>query len=161
MGDTEEVIEKSFKDHVTQVIVACANIYHDKYVKYDYLVCSDAFEDSMCQEIKAEKDNYLHLLGVNTNLSAADFFSKCLGGNLTEEDFDFVKMGQSEKSVKGSVRQKVKVLPGMLNMLDKALLAEKKFKKNRISCFFAAADAEFTIGFVETGRPKSLMRKIS
>lgn len=25
--------------------------------------------------------------------------------------------------------------------------------------FFAAADADFTIGFVEAGRPKSLMRK--
>ena len=55
-------------------------------------------------------------------------------------DFDFIKSDQSEKSVKGSVRQKIKALPQMLEMFDKELFAEKNFKKNKVSCLFAAAE---------------------
>lgn len=110
-------------------------------------------------QIKAESNNYLHLIGVNTNLSPEDFFQKCIDKKLEEADFDFIKRGQSEKSVKGSVRQKIKALPEMLKMFEKELLAEKHFEKNKISCLFATADEDFTIGFVETGRPKSSMRK--
>ena len=44
-------------------------------------------------------------------------------------------------------------------MFDKALFAEKNFTKNKIYCAFATADADFTIGFVKSGRPKTLMRK--
>ena len=38
----------------------------------------------------------------NTSLSPDDFYQKCLDGTLAEEDFDFIKKNQSEKSVKGS-----------------------------------------------------------
>lgn len=159
MGNTDDIIEESFKGRVVETAISCASIYQEKFVEYDYLICSEAFEGSKCQEIKAETNNFLHLLGVNTSLSPDDFYQKCIDKSLVEDDFDFIKINQSEKSVKGSVRQKIKALPEMLNMFDKELLAEKNFKKNKISCMFATADADFTIGFVETGRPKSLMRK--
>ncbi len=159
MGNTDDIIEESFKGRVVETAISCASIYQEKFVEYDYLICSEAFEGSKCQEIKAETNNFLHLLGVNTSLSPDDFYQKCIDKSLVEDDFDFIKINQSEKSVKGSVRQKIKALPEMLNMFDKELLAEKNFKKNKISCIFATADADFTIGFVETGRPKSLMRK--
>lgn len=159
MGNTEETVETSFKDRVIETAVSCALLYRQNLVEYDYLVCSDAFGESKCQEIKAEANNYLHLLGVNTSLSPTDFYQKCLNKTLEENDFDFVKKGQSEQSVKGSVRQKIKALPKMVNMFEQNLVAEKNFKKNKISCMFATADSDFTIGFVGTGRPKSLMRK--
>lgn len=159
MGNTDDIIEGSFKGRVVETAISCVSIYQEKFVEYDYLICSEAFEGSKCQEIKAETNNFLHLLGVNTSLSPNDFYQKCIDKSLVEDDFDFIKINQSEKSVKGSVRQKIKALPEMLNMFDKELLAEKNFKKNKISCMFATADADFTIGFVETGRPKSLMRK--
>lgn len=159
MGNTDDIIEESFKGRVVETAISCASIYQEKFVEYNYLICSEAFEGSKCQEIKAETNNFLHLLGVNTSLSPDDFYQKCIDKSLAEDDFDFIKANQSEKSVKGSVRQKIKALPEMLNMFDKELLAEKNFKKNKISCMFATADADFTIGFVETGRPKSLMRK--
>jgi hypothetical protein len=153
-----ENAEETFKKRVAETAIRCASIYQEKFVEYDYLVCSEAFGDSRCQEIKAETNNFLHLIGVNTELSAEDFYQKCIDKTLTEDDFDFDKKGQSEKSVKGSVRQKIKALPQMLSMFEKELLAEKDFKKNKISCLFATADSDFTIGFVDTGRPKSLMR---
>ena len=159
MENTEEIIEESFKGRVAECAIYCASIYQEKFVEYEYLVCSEAFEGSHYQEIRAESNNYLHLIGVNTSLSPEEFFQKCMDKELEESDFDFIKKDQSEKSVKGSVRQKIKALPEMLKMFDKELLAEKNFKKNKISCLFATADADFTIGFVETGRPKSLMRK--
>ena len=159
MEETEEIVEESFKNRVAQVAISCAAIYRDSFVEYDYLVCSEAFGNTQCQEIKAEANNYLHLIGVNTSLSPNVFYQKCIDGTLKQSDFDFIKQGQSEKSVKGSVRQKIKALPQMLKMFEQELMVEKNFKKNKISCLFATADSDFTIGFVETGRPKSLMRR--
>lgn len=159
MESTEEVLEGSFKNRIVCVAITCAALYKSNFVEYDYLVCSEALGEVRHQIIRAESNNFLHLLGVNTILSPDDFYQKCIDGTLVEDDFDFVKKGQSEKSVKGSVRQKIKALPEMLKMFEKDLLAEQNFEKNKISCLFAAADSEFTIGFVETGRPKSLMRK--
>ena len=159
MEETEEIVEESFQERVTKVAITCASEYRDSFVEYDYLVCSEAFGENKCQEIRAEANNYLHLIGVNTRLSPDGFYQKCIDGTLQDSDFNFIKKDQSEKSVKGSVRQKIKALPEMLKMFEKELMAEKNFKKNKISCLFAAADSDFTIGFVETGRPKSLMRK--
>lgn len=159
MENTKVKGETSFKTRIVEVAISCAKIYKKNFVEYDYLVCSEAFETNKCVEIKAESNNYLHLLGVNTNLSPEKFFQKCINGTLKENDFDFIKKGQSEKSIKGSVRQKIKALPKMVNMFDKQLLAEENFQKNKISCTFATADNDFTIGFIETGRPKSLVRK--
>ncbi len=159
MGNKKDTKEDSFKSRVAETAISCAKIYRDKFVKYDYLVCSEAFSNEKCQEIRAEGNNYLHLLGLNTSLSPQEFYQKCIDGKLEEIDFDFDKKGQVEKSVKGSVRQKMKELPEMLDMFKHPIMAEEDFKKNRISCVFAAADSSFTIGFVKTGRPKSLMRK--
>lgn len=159
MENIEGINEETFKGRVVEIAISCSKIYKERFVEYDYLICSEAFDGDKCQEIKAEASNFLHLIGVNTSLSPSNYFQKCIDGNLREDDFDFCKKGQSEKSVKGSVRQKIKALPEMLDMFEKELFAEKNFSKNSISCMFAAADASFTIGFVETGRPKSLMRK--
>lgn len=127
MENTEDMIEKTFKGRVAECAMKCASIYQEKFVTYSYLVCSEAFEGSHCQEIKAEPSNYLHLIGINTSLSPKDFFQKCIDKELEESDFDFIKRGESEKLIKGYVRQKIKALPEMLKMFDKELLAEKKF----------------------------------
>lgn len=50
---------------------------------------------------------------MHTTLSAEEFFDKCNDGTLDESGFDFVKPHKSEKSVKGSVREKITVLPDM------------------------------------------------
>lgn len=155
----EKETKNTFKERVKDVAISCAEIYKKEFVEYDYLICSEAFQEKKYQEIRAEKSNFLHLVGVNTTMSPEAFFEKCINGTLEENDFDFKKKDQSEESVKGTVRQKILSLPKMLRMFDKALFAEKDFKKNKIYCAFATADADFTIGFVKSGRPKTLMRK--
>lgn len=108
----------------------------------------------------AQKDNFQHLTGVHSRISPQMFFDKCCQKILSEEDFDFVKIGQDEKSVKGTVRRKIKVLPDMMNLFNVGLLAEETFKKNKVLCSFATANRSCTLGFSEPekARPKSLIK---
>lgn len=152
--------ELTFKQRVAQTAITYATVYESEYLKYEYLVCSEAFSSQDYYIIAACADNYRHLIGVNTAISADDFFAKCLSGTLTEDDFDFVKNGQSEAAVKGSVRRKINALPHFLSMLGSPLVAQEKFIKNRVSCTFATTDKCVTVGYVTVGksRPKTLLK---
>lgn len=151
---------QSFKERVTQVAIAQAKVYEQVFLKYEYLLCSQAFTDRSYYIISAHADNYRHLVGVNTTISAGDFFEKCLNGTLTENDFDFHKRGQSEKDAKGAVRDKIIALPEFLSMMGKPLLAEESFVKNRMHCSFATTDRRATIGFIaaDKSKPMTLLR---
>ncbi len=151
--------EVSFKERVRLTIIEMSKQYKEKYVDYEYLICSSGFKNKPYYIVDAEKDNYQHLTGVHSALSASDFFEKCYSGTLDENDFDFNKNGQSEKEVKGTVRRKIKVLPNMMTMFENAVNAEEDFQKNKVSCSFATADGKCTLGFTDTNkaRPKSLI----
>lgn len=151
---------QSFKERVTQVAIAQAKIYEQVFLKYEYLICSGAFSEQPYYIISAHADNYRHLVGVNSAYSAEDFFTKCLSGTLTEDDFDFRKRGQSEKEVKGAVRDKIIALPEFLAMMGKPLIAEENFVKNRVHCSFATTDHSATIGFIaaDKSKPMTLLR---
>lgn len=151
--------EISFKERVRKAAIDGAKLYKENFIDCEYLICSKAFHEKQYYIAKADEGNYLHLIGVHTEMTPKEFFEKCYEGTLTEEDFDFEKKNQSEKSVKGSVRQKIKVLPDMLQMYGKELAAQEKFKKNRVECAFAAADSTHTLGYASAGRPKSLLQK--
>ena len=75
----------SFKTRVKNTLVQYAGVYYTQYVCRDYLVLSDAFHRQSAYIISAEKDNFLHLTGVSTTLSASSFFDKCLNGTLSEK----------------------------------------------------------------------------
>ena len=157
-GDT--MAEISFKERVRTELLSAAMQYKSIYLDYEYLICSEAFSKKNYYIIAAAKDNFMHLTGVNALVSAQEFFDKCYDGSLSESDFDFSKSGQNEKSVKGTVRRKIKVLPDMMQLFHDGLLTEEEFKKNNVICSFAAADGSCTLGFVDAGkaRPKSLIR---
>lgn len=150
----------TFKQRVAQTAVTYATVYESVYLKYEYLVCSEAFSSQDYYIIAACADNYRHLIGVNTAISAEDFFAKCLAGTLKEDDFDFVKTGQPEAAVKGSVRRKINALPKFLSMLGSSLVAQEKFVKNKVSCTFATTDKCVTVGYITVGksRPKTLLK---
>ena len=102
----------------------------------------------------------MHLTGVHTNLTASDFFDKCYTGTLKESDFDFFKNGQIEKTVKGSVRRKIANFAMIMSMFTSNTMVEEDFKKNRIKCTLAAANASVTLGFIVVGkaRPMTLLK---
>lgn len=74
----------SFKERVKNEAISNAYLYEENYIQYEYLVCSEAFETSY-HVIKCDKGNYLHLIGIHTELSAEDFFDKCIAEELLEE----------------------------------------------------------------------------
>lgn len=152
--------EKGFKERVRLELIKAAKKYEEIYVDYEYLICSEAFEHRNYYIIDAQKDNFQHLTGVHSRISAKIFFDKCRDGSLSEEDFDFMKKGQDEKSVKGTVRRKIKALPDMMDLFREGMQAEEDFRKNRVICSFATADGNCTLGFTDTekARPKSLIR---
>lgn len=154
------MVEESFKERVRLEIIKAAKKYKEIYVDYEYLICSEAFVKRSYYIVDAKKDNFQHLTGVHSQISAQSFFDKCMNGSLSEDDFDFIKKGQDEKSVKGTVRRKIQVLPDMMELFRDSLLAEEDFEKNRVICNFATADGNCTLGFVDSGkaRPKSLIK---
>lgn len=150
----------SFKTRVKNMLIESAKHYNDYYLKYSYLLCSNAFHDNDFYIIQANETNFLHLTGVHTILSPKEFFQKCYKATLDESDFDFVKEGKSEKEVIGSVRRKINALPHIFDLMQETTLVEENFKKNTISCSFGAGSTYCTLGFSisKTVKPKSLLK---
>lgn len=150
--------ENSFKARVCKAINDNASLFESALLDYEYLVCSKAFDEGY-HIVKAHKGNYLHLTGVHTNIKPSVFYDKAHDGKIAESDFDFRKVGVSEKSVKGSVREKIIALPSIQNFFSNELMAENKFERNKVFCSFAAANEQsLTLGFVKNGNPRSLMK---
>lgn len=152
--------EVSFKERVKNVVISTAKIYKKNFLDYEYLICSDAFKSKDFYIINAKEDNYQHLTGVHALVSPKEFFNKCYNGTLIETDFDFVKRGQSEGAVKGSVRRKISVLPNIVHILESTAKVQENFEKNQVKCSFATADGKCTLGFVDSAksRPMSLIK---
>ena len=91
--------EISFKSRVRDVIVENAKTYYSTFVEFDYLIFSEAFDNNEYYIISACEDNYKHLTGVHSELSAEEFFAKCLNQTLTEDDFNFIKTNQEENII--------------------------------------------------------------
>ena len=87
----------TFKQNVLTAICNGAKIYKDFFLNYEYQVYSKSFTKNSFYIISATKSNFLHLTGVNTQLSADQFFDKALNKSLTENDFDFTKKGRLKK----------------------------------------------------------------
>ena len=150
----------SFKQRVCQSIIDQSKIYKKIFIDRQYLICSKCFTNRKYYILVANKDNYLHLVGVHTTLTPSEFFEKCFNDTLTENDFDFSKKNQSEKSVKGSVRRKISALENINNFFAQELYIEEGFRKNKVSCVIATSDNKITIGFSEGiySRPKTLLK---
>lgn len=150
----------SLKNRVCNIAIQCAMQYESVYVKKNYLMISEAFVKRQNYIIEAEPTNYLHLLGVSTNLSAIDFYKKCLNASLTENDFDLSFHGRDKKFSKGSIRQKILTIPDFFNIFSQNSYVEEDFAKNVVRCSFASSNGSCTVGFISTplARPMTLLR---
>ena len=150
--------QTSFKTRVKDAAITNAQAFKENYIDYEYCVCSTSFEEKI-NIIKTLPGNYLHLVGVNTSMPADTFFKKCINGTLQESDFDFNKRGVASNSLKGAVRDKIRVLPNMVKLInDSEIRVQGNFDRNQISCAFASGDNACTLGFAKSGHPKSLLR---
>lgn len=76
------------------------------------------------------------------------------------DDFSFIKQGQTETAVKGSVRRKINSLPSIMNIFNGSATVEEEFEKNRIKCSFATANGICTLGFTKSipTKPMTLLK---
>lgn len=154
MAETESFIER-----VKREIIKYASLYNQYYVDFEYIIFSEAFTKPY-YIVSAKEDNFMHLLGVNSELSPQIFFDKSLNGTLTTDDFNFDKKQQNPKSVKGTVRRKIKAMQSIIGIFDNTAYVEENFAKNNIICSFAASETTCTIGFTigEFVKPKTLLK---
>ena len=148
---------KSFKERVRDVAVAVAPKFKSELVEYDYLVCSKAFELGY-KVIRTDGNNFMHLVGISSELGATEFWNRCINGTLGEDDFELKREGRSEKEVRNTVRRKIKILDFVPDIFTQRLSVEENFCKNNVECAFATSDNSLTLGFASSGRPKSLMK---
>jgi len=150
----------SFKERVCKELIIGATEYKTMLLDYEYLIYSDKFKNKPYYIIKAYGENYAHLTGVRSVISAFDFFNNCISGTLEESDFDFVDKYKSEKSVIGTVRRKLYCLGNLSDLFSNNLQAEENFNKGRVHCTLAAFNQTFTIGFIETDflLPQTIMK---
>ena len=133
--------EMTFKQRVLNEIVKTAFEYKAVFIDYDYLIFSKDSKKKPYYITSASADNYPHLTG-------------------EESDFDFASKNRNERDVKGSVRQKIKMLPFLSTLFHMKLQAEENFIKGKIHCSLATSDNALTIGFTDTEllRPKTLLQ---
>lgn len=87
--------------------------------------------------------NFLHMTGVSSRLSAKQFYSACLDGKLSLNDF--------EMDVKGKVQQKLTVLPYLADLLYHNCMIGR-FVNNgiyiRADYFVGNTRGTFSVGFL-------------
>ena len=115
------------KKRVISIITKAAKSYHenleDQNVLFVYGVPSEVKKQIeqnadviTCYEVVFHRSNFLHLTGLKLNKkkvsSTINFYSKCLDGRLSEDDFVLSK--------DGSTVQKLEVLADMMNIKKSA-----------------------------------------
>lgn len=162
-GSSEESTEKpakpSFKSRVRDVAVEYVHGFEDYFVKHEYLLCSEAFENAKYYTVQTYGTQYRHLLGVGPSMDAQTFYNKCMDGSLTEDDISFVKRNQTEAVVKGYTRRKIKCIPKLAGIFSDGARVEEDYQKNSIRCSFATEKESCTVGFTlsSPSRPMTLL----
>ena len=91
------------------IVLSCAKAYDDKLNnKHFLIVYQDKNEIKSCC-VGFRDMNFLHLTGINTKLSAQQFYSACMNGKLSVKDISV--------DTKGKVQQKLAVLPYLPELL--------------------------------------------
>lgn len=123
------VEQTSFKIRVKEITITESKKYKEVFVTHLYLIRSKDFKKKLLYSC-SKKDNFLHLSGINVNLSAASFLINAMMEHLL--DFNFHKKGKYENSIKGSVRKKIKSLKRVNTLFQEDILIEEDFKKIKL-----------------------------
>ena len=89
--------------------IECAKKYNDNLVNRSLLIISrnTKTDQNKFTELYFYDRNFLHLTGVDTDISASDFYSRCLNNNISLSDFELDSYGHSTL--------KLDILPSILN----------------------------------------------
>lgn len=95
-------------------------------------------------EVAFPSSRFLHLTGVDTNLSAIDFYQKAKSSELTADQFYF----NSDHPYR-IAKEKLKCLPNLSDLASKDTCILIDVKTKTVSYSFALTDLAFTVGLVE------------
>ena len=97
------------KKTVLQIIINAAKEYDVKLKDKHFLIVYQESGKTKTACVGFRDMNFLHMTGVKTKLSAQQFYSACLDGKLSENDFEIDN--------KGKVQRKLTVLPYLTELL--------------------------------------------
>lgn len=102
-------MSKHDKKTALQIIVSAAKEYDMKLNNKHFLIIYQKEDHRQTACVGFRDMNFLHMTGINSNLSAQQFYSACLNGKLSENDFEIDN--------KGKAQQKLMVLPYLSQLL--------------------------------------------
>lgn len=97
------------KNDALKIIVNAAKEYEQKLNNKHFLIIYQESNTLKTATVGFRNMNFLHMTGVNTRLSAQQFYDACLNKKLSENDFHLDN--------KGKVQQKLLVLPYLSGLL--------------------------------------------
>lgn len=88
------------KREAIRIMVSAAEDYKKLYAGKNHLYVYNKDNQLYSIETSFTQSAFLHLTGVETTLSAKQFYSKCISHSLSQKDFDFKTDGTTELKMK-------------------------------------------------------------
>ena len=130
------------KKSALQIIVNAAREYDVKLNNKHFLIVYQETSETKTVCVGFRDMNFLHMTGVKAKLSAQQFYSACLDGKLSENNFEI--------DDKGKVQQKLMVLPYLSELLYNNCMIGNFINSGiyiRADYFVGNAKAALSVGF--------------
>lgn len=139
---------KYTKQQAISVVVSCAEKYRDELENRTLLlVCQDKHKNIAYQELSFYRRNFLHLTGLKVRkgnpadeITASNFYSKCLSHSLSPADFEF--------DPKGTTFLKLDVLPKLISKnISAQMIGDYNSPKPKLYTEKLAGNVKACMGF--------------
>ena len=92
-------LSKSNKTRIIRDIIAGARLYEKFLVPYDFLIVTN---DGKYNEVRFNKGDFAHLVGVRSHLNDLDFYKNCIKGTIAENNIN-----NQQRYDFGTIRKKI------------------------------------------------------
>ena len=128
------------------VIFACAQEYQNNLAGRNLLfLCTNKHKKIFSVEVTFDASNFLHMTGLKvdkSNLSALEFYHKCLDRRLKVSEFEFAD--------DGTTPLKLRILPGLVRKnLSAKMIGDYNMSKPKLYTDKIAGGIKACIGFVQ------------
>lgn len=133
------------KEEALQTMIKAAKLFQENLCGKKILVVFGDENRPDFVEIKANGENFVHLTGVATSVSAGDFYERLLGRRLSENDFNFKQDGTSQL--------KLSVIESLLSIKYSAqIFGDYNYGRPRLYTKKLMGNIAASIGFVPAGK---------
>lgn len=147
------------KTEAIHIITKCAKLYREKLENTNILFLYGTPDTPDAMETLFLSRHFLHLTGVNPDFarvhSSRDFYTRCLSGRLSPDDFVLAEDGSTE--------MKLEVLPNLIRLVQSArMIGDYDQTKSLLCTEKLAGNVRGCIGFVKDGRyyvPNTALRQ--